>query len=108
MARSALAGQARDFVTGRNPALQWDFAKLMDELQKEFVYKSSAIAAIGFYNTRQYDDESIPAFFRRLEAAYSYVNPNGGREGASGERELVAEALRGVKQDLLAKAPPKN
>jgi hypothetical protein len=107
MARSALMDQARDFVTGRDPSLQWNFAKLMEELQKEFVYESSAIAAIGFYNTRQYEDEPIPTFFRRLEAAYSYVNPHG-REGESSERELVAQALRGVKQDLLAEAPPKT
>jgi hypothetical protein len=60
---------------------------------------------LAFSETFQYEGETISSFFRRLLAGYTRANPYGRVTSPEAEQQLVTQAVKGVRQSILALAP---
>jgi hypothetical protein len=101
LARSALQGDALNFVVSRDPNMTWDFTRLMQKLEGEFVAAVTPLAILKFEATCQFKLESVAQYCRRLESMYQTLYPRDSVLSEQAQRCLVGQAIRGVDPYLL-------
>jgi hypothetical protein len=101
--RVAVQGRPKQWLMNQDDLYDWSYDRCIEELEKEFDHHAAPVqAAAALANRGQGENESVHAYFRRLNEAYNrmYAHLPSGPSKVQRDPFVMGQAYMGVREEI--------